>query len=263
MSRALKKVYIFAAAVLLLIFAHAPAHAADPDPRQSGPRSLLIAYHTTPANREKLRSYMLGSGLKDFAQWKRDGAIADYHVYFNRYIDSDNWDMFAIVTLATEDGTARWAKIEASHPSGLGQNALELTTAIHTTVSDLMRSKSKPAKSGKPPVYLLVPYDYLVSVNDYIKYVDAYVLSQTDGWMQEGVLSGYGFYLSRYPAGRPWSAMLVFQYVDEDGLGARDVTVAKVRERLKNNVEWKTIADNKQGVRKEMQPVVADELIAR
>lgn len=257
------KVYFFALAVLILLGAHAPARAADPDPRMSGPRSLLIAYHTTPANREKLHSYMLGTGLKDFAQWKRDGAIADYHVYFNRYIDSDNWDMFAIVTLAADNGTARWAKIEANHPSGLGQSALELTTAVHTTVSDLMRAKSKPAKNGKPPVYLMIPYDYLVSVNDYIKYVDAYVLAQTDGWMQEGVLSGYGFYLSRYPAGRPWSAMFVYEYVDENGLGARDVTVAKVREQLKNNPEWKTIADNKHSVRKEMQPVVADELIAR
>ena len=262
MNFTLEKIYIFAAATLLLLFMHVPAHAADADPRFSSPRTLLVAYHTAPANREKLRNYMLTTGLKDFAQWKREGAIADYHVYFNRYIDSDNWDMLAVVTLAAENGTARWAKIEAGHPSGLGQNALELTTAIHTTVSDLMRTKSKPAKNGKPPVYLMVPYDYLVSVNDYIKYVDAYVLAQTDGWMQENVLSGYGFYLSRYPAGRPWSAMFVFEYTDEDGLGARDVTVAKVRERLKQNPEWKAIADNKHNVRNEKQPVVADELIA-
>lgn len=262
MKSTLTKVQFFAAAILVLLGTLTAARAADADPRLGGPRTLLIAYHTAPANREKLRSYMLATGLKDFTAWKREGAIADYHVYFNRYIDSDNWDMFAIVTLAAENGTARWAKVETSHPAGLGQNALELTTAIHTTVSDLMRSKSKPAKDGKPPVYLMVPYDYLVPVNDYIKYVDAYVLAQTDGWMQEGVLSGYGFYLSRYPAGRPWSAMFAFEYVDEDGLGARDATVAKVRERLQNNADWKAIADNKHSVRKEMQPVVADELIA-
>lgn len=257
------KVYFFALAALILLGAHALARAADPDPRMSGPRSLLIAYHTAPANREKLRSYMLGTGLKDFAQWKRDGAITDYHVYFNRYVDSDNWDMFASVTLAAQNGTARWAQIEANHPAGLGETAIALTTSVHTTVADLMRSKAKPAKNGKPPVYLMIPYDYLVSVNDYIKYVDAYVLPQTDGWVDENVLSGYGFYLSRYPAGRPWSAMFVFEYADEDGLGARDVTVAKVRERLKQNPDWKAIADNKHNVRAEKQPVVADELIAR
>ena len=256
------KVYFSVITTLLLLFTHTATRAADPDPRQSGPRTLLLAYHTAPANREKLRTYMLTTGLKDFAQWKRDGAIADYHVYFNRYVDSDNWDMFANVTLAAENGTARWAKIEAGHPSGLGQNALELPTAVHTTVADLMRTKSEPAKNAKPPVYLMIPYDYLVSVGDYIKYVDAYVLPQTDGWVEEGVLSGYGFYLSRYPAGRPWSAMFVFEYTDEDGLGARDVTVAKVRERLKQNPEWKAIADNKHNVRNEKQPVVADELIA-
>jgi hypothetical protein len=256
------KVYFLFAIALLVCGAQVTARAADADPRSSGPRTLLIAYHTTPADREKLRSYMLSTGLKDFAQWKRDGAIADYHVYFNRYVDSDNWDMFANVTLAAENGTARWAQIEAKHPAGLGEAAVALTTAVHTTVADLMRSKSAPAKGGKPPVYLMIPYDYLVSVGDYIKYVDAYVLPQADGWVDEKVLSGYGFYLSRYPAGRPWSAMFVFEYASEDGLGARDVTVAKVRERLKQNPEWKAIADNKHNVRNEKQPVVADELIA-
>lgn len=257
------KVYFFALSALLLLLAHAPARAADADPRQSGPRSLLVAYHTAPANREKLRSYMLATGLKDFAQWKRDGAIADYHVYFNRYVDSDNWDMLAVVTLAAENGTARWAKIEAGHPSGLGQEALALTTAVHTTVSDLMRSKSAPNKTGRAPVFLMVPYDYLVPVGDYLKYVEAYVLPQTDGWLQEGVLAGYGFYLSRYPAGRPWSAFFTYEYVNEDGLGSRDAAMSRVRERLKNDPEWKAIADNKHSVRKELQPVVADELIAR
>lgn len=262
MNSTFAKVYFLAISTLLLFFAHPPARAADLDPRLSGPRTLLIAYHTAPANREKLRNYMRATGLKDFAQWKREGAIADYHVYFNRYIDSENWDLFAIVTLAAENGTARWAQIEAKHPAGLNAAALTLTAAIHTTVSDLMRSKSNPNKTGKPPVFLMVPYDYLVGVGDYIKYVESYVLPQTDGWLQEGVLSSYGFYLSRYPAGRPWSAFFVYEYVNEDGLGARDVTMTKVRERLKNDPEWKAIADNKHSVRKELQPVVADELIA-
>lgn len=261
MNHAFVKVYFFFAAALLLF--SASARAADSDPRTSSPRNLLIAYHTVPANREKLRSYMQNTGMKDFAQWKRDGAIADYHVYFNRYVDSDNWDMFAAITLAAENGTARWAQIEKSHPAGLSENALALTTAVHTTVADRMRAKSSPAKGGKPPVYLMIPYDYLVSVSDYVKYVDAYVLPQADGWVEEKTLSGYGFYLSRYPAGRPWAAMFVFEYAGEDGLGARDVTVTKVRERLRQNPEWKAIADNKQNVRKELQPVVADELVAR
>jgi len=251
--------------LLSLSMAWLPASAAqgDPDPRMVAPRSLAISYHTVPVNREKLRNHMLSTGLKNFAQWKGEGTIADYHVYFNRYADSTGWDMLAIVTLTAENGTARWAKVEAGHPGGLDEAALALTTTIDTTVGDLLRSKSKPAKSGKAPVYLMIPYEYLVSVNDYIKYVDAYVLPQADGWMQENVLSAYNFYVSRYPAGRPWNATFMFEYTDEDGLGARDVTVAKVRERLKQNAEWKAIADNKKNIRDEKPPVVADELIAR
>ena len=37
--------------------------------------------------------------------------------------------MFATVTLAAQNGTARWAKIEANHPAGLGEAAIALTTA--------------------------------------------------------------------------------------------------------------------------------------
>ncbi|WP_347259940.1 hypothetical protein [Rudaea sp.] len=251
--------------LLSLLAACLPAAAAqgDSDPRMIAPRSLLITYHTAPANREKLRDHMLGAGLKNFAQWKSEGTIADYHVYFNRYADSTGWDMLAIVTLTAQNGTARWARVEAGHPGGLDEAALALTTSIDTAVSDRVRSKSQSAKTGKPPVYLFIPYEYLVSVNDYIKYADGYVLPQTDGWMQEGILAGYDFYIARYPAGRPWNAAFMFQYMDEDGLGARDVTVAKVRERLKQNAEWKAIADNKHNVRDEKPPVVADELIAR
>jgi len=263
MESSLTKLLFAAACVAMLLGFHGSARAADYDPRTSSPRSLLLAYHTAPANREKLRGYMLGAGLKNFAQWKRDGAIADYHVYFNRYIDSASWDMFAVVTLAADNGTSRWARVEASHPAGLDDAALTLTIAIDTTVADLVRSKSAPAKNGNAPVFLMIPYEYLIPVNDYIKYVDAYVLPQTDGWMQENVLSSYGFYVSRYPAGRPWNAAFLFEYAGEDGLGARDVTVAKVRERLKQNPEWKAIADNKHNVRDEKPPVVADELIAR
>jgi len=248
----------------LLLAVGAYAAQPEPDPRTSGPRSLLIAYHTAPANREKLRSYMLDAGLKDFAQWKREGKISDFHVYFSRYVDSANWDMFAVVTLTAQDGTARWAKIESAHPAGLDAAALALTVSIDTTVADRMRARSSPAaKPGQVPVYLFIPYVYLISVNDYIKYVDSYVLPQTNGWINENVLSAYDFYVSRYPAGRQWNAAFMFEYRGEDGLGARDATVTKVRERLKQNPEWKAISDNKHNVRDEKPPVVADELMSQ
>jgi hypothetical protein len=247
---------------LVLLHGVGFARAAENDPRNSAPRSLVITYHTLPANRIALRKAMLDGGLEQFAGYKRQGVLTDYHVYFNRYVDSDNWDMLALVTLAPGDGTGRWKKIEAEHPAGLTEDALRLTTAINTTPSDLLRTNSRPEKDGKPPVYLIVPYDYLVSLAEYLKYVDGYVLPQLDGWMGAGILSRYGLYLSRYAAGRPWSALLVFEYADEEALGSRDVVMASVRAQLKNNPAWKAISDNKQSVRSEKQPVVADQLTA-
>ncbi len=264
MNRLCNKVYRTAFAVLALVVALGPARAADPDPRNDSPRSLIITYHTTPANRGALRAYMRNSGLKDFAQWKQQGAVQDYHVYFNRYVDSNNWDMLALVTLAPGNGTERWKRTEADHPAGLSQNALALTTSINTAPADLVRSNAKHAKGAadKPPVFLMVPYDYVVSLGEYLKYVDAYVVPQMEGWMQEGVLSRYSVYLSRYPAGRPWSAFLVYEYANEEALGQRDRVLAKVRARLADNPEWKAVSESKHNVRKEEQPVVADELSA-
>lgn len=256
-----KKVYCTAFVVLTLV---GVTRGADPDPRDESPRSLIITYHTTPANRSALRNYMQTTGLKDFAQWKQRGAVQDYHVYFNRYVDSDNWDMFVLVTLAPGNGTERWKRIEADRPAGLSQNALALTTSINTAPGDLVRSDATHAKSvaDKPPVFLMVPYDYVVSLGEYLKYVDTYVVPQVEGWMQEGVLSRYSVYLSRYPAGRPWSAFVVYEYANEDALGARDRVLAKVRVRLAGNAEWKAVSESKHNVRTEKQPVIADELSA-
>lgn len=78
--------------------------------------------------------------------------------------------------------------------------------------------------------------------------------------MDEGVLTGYSLYTSRFPAGRPWNAMVVLQYKDETALSAREAVVTKVRERLKRNAEWKAISDGKKNVRTEQQVVVADRI---
>jgi len=109
-------------------------------------------------------------------------------------------------------------------------------------------------------VFLVIPYEYLVPVNEYLQYLDDYTLPQLDGWMQEGVLARYDIYLARYPVGRPWQSLLVLEYKDDRALAARDATVARVREKLKDNPKWKAISDNKKNVRNERQPVVADPL---
>ncbi|HEY3695326.1 hypothetical protein [Phenylobacterium sp.] len=60
-----------------------------------------------------------------------------------------------------------------------------------------------------------------------------------------------------------WSTQLVLGYRGDEGLAHRDPTTRAVRARLAaTSPEWKAFADNKQKLRTEKQPVVADLIAA-
>jgi hypothetical protein len=219
--------------------------------------SLVVAYHTTPENRAALREELQTAGVAQFAGWKHDGVIKSYQLLFNRYADSANWDAMALLTFAHAADVERWTRIERSHTAGLTQRALQLTTAIDTVPVDLVRARHA-ATAATDPVFLVIPYQVLVSPDEYLQYADGYTQPQFEGWIDEGVLSGFSLYLSRYPAGRPWSSLIVLEYRSEATLAERLAVVAKVRARLRNNPQWKAISDNKKSVREEKQVVVAD-----
>jgi len=244
--------------VLLAALAAHPARAADP--RDSGPLALLITYHTAPANRVAFRQAVEQSEVPQLERWRAEGVLKSVRVVFNRHVDTPNWDAMALLTFARYSDVERWKQIEKASPAGLSAKALALTTAIETAPGDLVRSGGKDSPSG---VFLVIPYEYLVAVNEYLAYLDGYTVPQIEGWMEEGVLASYGIFLARYPAGRPWQAMLILEYKDDEALGARDATTAKVRGRLKDNPKWKAISDSKKNVRNEKAPVIADAIVAR
>ncbi len=250
-----------AAIVLAALASLASTHSYAADPRAAGPRALVLTYHTTPANRVAFRKE-LEDWSRQLQRWKDEGVLQSYRILYNRYVDSANWDAMALLTFAGESGIERWKRIEQEAPAGLSQKALSLTTSIDTVPADLMRNKSIPQQS-ESPVFLVIPYEYIVSLDEYMAYLDGYVLPQTDGWMEEGILATYSVYIARYPAGRPWQSLLLLEYKGDEALGARDATVAKVRARLKDNPKWKAISDSKKNVRVEKQPVVADSIAAR
>lgn len=232
--------------------------------RGTGPLGLAIAYRTTPDQRANLRRYMVNTGVARFEGWKTLGILKDYHILFNRYLDSETCDMVALLEFARYADVARWQEIENASPGGLSNDALKLVTSAVTTPIDPVRRKfaaSVPERGHS--VYFLIPYDYLVSTDDYIKYLDGYVIPQVDGWMGENVLADYTFYIGRYATSRAWSSLFVLEYRDAEAFGKREATVAKVRERLKNDPAWKALSDNKQKVRIEKQTIIAEELVAR
>jgi hypothetical protein len=230
--------------------------------RDQGPASMIMTYKVQPGDKLAFKAAIRAETLPRLARLKAEGELSSYHVLANRYLDSAGWDVMMILDFKNTAALAHWRAVEDKVPGGLAPAALKLVTAAETAPSDEMFEGHAAAKAGDPaPVWLVVPYDYLVSVDEYLNYVKGYLVPQTDGWVQEGALQSYGVYLPRYPAGRVWSAQLVLAYKGDEGLAKRDAVVKTVRARLAaSNADWKTWADNKQKIRTEKQPVVADEI---
>jgi hypothetical protein len=220
--------------------------------------SLIEAISTAPADRPALRRALEQSQLRRLEAWRAEGVLKSYRLFFNRYADAGSWDALEDLTFASPAAAARWAQIERTAPAGLDPAAARLVTAISSAPADLSRHEG--AAAGKPGPFLVIPYEVLVSVPDYLRYIDGYTIPQLKGWMTDGSLAGYELHLARYYAGRPWTALLVLQYRDEAALGRRGEVVAKVRRQLAADPAWKAISDNKKAVRAEKQAALADEL---
>jgi hypothetical protein len=247
---------LLAAAFRLVPCAHA-APAVDGDAL-----SLVVTYHATPGNRAGLLDLLGTEGPNRFAKWQQEGVVRQWQLLFNRYPSDSAWDAMAVLTFARPSDVARWSGIERRFPGGMTPQEAGLVAAIDTVPVDLVRDK-REARKGDNPVFLVIPYKVLVSADEYLEYADGYALPQFDGWIAEGILAGYRIYQSAYPAGRPWSTLLVLEYRSDAALSERDAVKDKVRARLKNDAKWKAISDNKKSIRDELEVVVAEQLEAR
>lgn len=243
--------------------AAAPAAPVTADWRAQGATVLVITYRAAPTARPALRQAMRTSMLPRLARMRTQGDVTAFKVLANRYVDAASWDMLAMIEFASPAALARWRAVEAVAPAGLPAAALAQVETIETAPGTMMRTDTAPRRAGDPmPVYLVVPYDYLVSTDEYLRYVDGYLVPQLDGWRQAGALGGYQVFLPRFAAGRSWSSLLLLAYRGDAGLDQRDRAVQTVRARLTaTSPAWKAYSDNKQNIRTEKQPIVADELL--
>jgi hypothetical protein len=229
------------------------------DPNETGPTTLVVTYRCPPDKRPELRNGMLQGGLARLEGYRRNAILAGYRVLLSRYVDTNNWDMVLLLSFPDYTAVEKWKHVERESPAGLPPNLLPLATSISTYPMDLMRQKA--AEDTTPePVYLVIPYTYSVTAPAYLQYVDDYVTPQFDGWMSEGVLTKYEIYSQRYSAARPWDALMILEYKDDESLGQRDKAAAKVRQRLQANPKWKDLAGSKQNVRMEREAIIAGEL---
>jgi hypothetical protein len=257
MARQISQALIFLCAASLAL------HAADvgADPKQTGPVGLVIQYQCRPSKRAAFRHRLRDVELASFARWRSEGLLADYHVLFSRYADSNTWDALVLLTFPDYHAASRWKEVEARNPAGLSPEALELVSSLETYPVDLLRSNAPPPATPDP-VYLVIPYTFSVSAAEYLTYADDYVRPQFEGWMKEGILSGYQIFLQRYTADRPWDTMIFLKYRDDEGFGQREKVVARVRGQLQSNPVWKAASDGKHNLRVEKEAVIADELSA-
>jgi hypothetical protein len=232
--------------------------------RATGPQTLAIAYRCNPDQRANLRQTMIAGGVARFEGWKKQGILKDYHILFNNYLDSETYDLLTLLTFHDFSSVNRWKEIERTAPGGLSNEALKLVTSAITYSLDTVRhgTSKEPPKLGQS-VYFIIPYDYVIGTDDYVRYLDTYVIPQVNGWMEENVLASYSIYLSRYSTARAWGSLFVLEYRDHDAFGKRESTVAKVREKLKTNAEWLATSENKQKIRVEKQTIIAEELLPK
>lgn len=174
------------APMLILVLFAGTACAADE--HEDGPQSLIITYHTTPSERVALRNELEKSGVRQFQHWKEHGLLKNFSLLFNRYVDSGNWDAMALLTFSNYADLERWKKIERTNPAGVSKKTLALAPAIHTAPADLMRNNGATGTSENS-VFMVIPYETMVSTAEYLKYADGDVIPQFEGWMQEGILS--------------------------------------------------------------------------
>jgi len=228
--------------------------------KNSGPQSLVIQYRCTLAGRPNLREALRSEGLASLEDWKSRGIVASYHLLFSRYVDTNNWDLLAIVNFRGYDDAVRWKEVETRRPAGLPPQSLATIVSVATYPTDLVRLDA-PETAPPAPAWLVIPYNLTVAPDAYLRYFDEYVKPQLAGWKREGILAGYALYMQRYTAARPWDAMLVLLYKDDSALGQRERVVAKTRAELASDPRWLEIANSKQSVRTEKEAIVADEII--
>lgn len=230
------------------------------DPTVAGTTSLVLEYHVSPVNRLPLRQFMQGEGLAQLEKWKKEGLLSNYKVLFSRWADNHGWDMMTILNFPDAATMSKWRAVEATMPAGLPQKALALVNKIETNPGDLYLDGGASKGSS---TYVVIPYDFLVSADKYMAYLRGYLVPQLDGWVKEGVLNHYQVLFGRYVVGRNWSALMIYEYNGDTGLGLREQTQAKVRADLvKNNPDWVTWSKDKGQYRVGRSYIIADEVKA-
>jgi hypothetical protein len=253
-----EKIIILIQTLFLLVFVKA-ASAAE-IPVNGGPRELVIAYHSEPIHRAAFRAYLSKDEVTRLATLRNRGVLDGYQILFNSFVTPRTWDALIILKFAHYSDTEKWKEIERSMPGGLDRKGLALAKPIETVSADLSwEGSASQADSNADGVFYVIPYKYNV-LDQYKKFVDAYVVPQVTAWIADGALTQYRIYLNRDSVDSPWDALFVYKYRDLDAFGRREELLAKTRVPLRNDPAWKAMNDIKSTIRTEYANTIAESL---
>jgi len=257
---------MLAVPLLALALLTAGTAAAAENPVSGGPRQLLIAYRTAPADRPAFRRYLAGHEAGLLRQLERQGVLSGYQILFNPFVQPRTWDAMMVLSFNRFADTRRWLDIEQRSPGGLDAEGLKLAKPVSEYSADLIWQGDAPgAGSTDGHIFYVIPYTYLTSVGEYKTYVDGYVIPQIQGWLEAGVLSRYRIYLNRYPVGdpQPWDVLFVYEYHSLEDFGRREEAIAAVRRTLQADPHWARLSATKSGLRTESENTIAEALTGR
>lgn len=226
-----------------------------------GPRQLVIAYRTEPADRPAFRSYLQHREARLLQGLQRRGILAGYQILFNPLVQPRTWDAMVVLSFDRFADTRRWLDIERTSPGGLSGEGLRLAKPVSEYSADRVWTNGAAGEgSASGHVFYVIPYTYLGSVAQYKAYVNGYVIPQLEGWIEAGVLSRYSIYLNRYPVGdpEPWDALFVYEYRSLEDFGRRDETIAAVRKGLRGDPAWQKLSGSKSNLRTESENTIAE-----
>ena len=146
---------------------------------------------------------------------------------------------------------------------GLCVVALALGTPKTCVYTDKGWSGGKPNADQGKSAYMMIPYQTLVSADEYGDFVTRYVEPQLKGWVQAGIMHTYAVHIEQNPTNAPWDSLLVFEYDGLRGIAMRDVVKQQVRDsELKNDPGYKHFSAIKRNIRKELQPATFDAIMS-
>ncbi|HEY3697300.1 hypothetical protein [Phenylobacterium sp.] len=227
-------------------------------PIHGGPRELIITYRAQPADRPAFRAYLQTEGVALLRKLKSEGVLTSCQILFNPFVQPSTLDAMTVLNFRRYEDTDRWQKIEKTMPGGLSPVGLKLAKPSATYSADLEWDGEAPQPGPLADhVFYAIPYTYN-KADQYRQFVSGYVVPQAEGWIKEGALSRYRFFMNRFPVGdpEPWDSLFLLEYRNLAAFGDRDEVLKKTRIPLSEIPSWKQFNDTKSSIRTESENTV-------